>query len=229
MELIYARDLLKGYKLKDGDSVLIDTDSFSIVKYFHELKKINLIPDDNYIFDTLEIAGFLREQQMIVSVNGFPPSYEPGLIRHDPLKLPIKKANTKGLTWKTAGVEFYSDEFVLGKDFPITDERTGILGYLTNRKSAVIFNKLNGDYIEGYVVGKLKGDEEYLARPNKWLTDLLVFKANIEKGKAIAEKKFLFCRPLGAVFLPLNRKDIYTILLKLKIRSSGYPAECYDY
>lgn len=67
--------------------------------------------------------------------------------------------------------------FVLGKDFPVSDERTGILGYMVNKKAVVIFKKSNGDYIEGRIIGKLDGDEEYLVRPNKWLTDLVVFKA----------------------------------------------------
>ncbi len=229
VNLISARDLVKGYKLKDGDNVLINTNSSSIVKYFHRINKINLISDNDHVFDVLEIAGFLREQQITVSVDGFPPSFEPKIVRHEILKLPIKNTKRKELTWKVSGVKFLADNFVLGKDFPITDERTGILGYLTNKKAVVIFNKMNGDYIEGNIIGELEGDEEYLARPNRWLTDMLVFKTEIEKGKAIVEKKFLFCRPLGSAFLPLNKKDVYTILLKIKIRSSGYPVECYDY
>ncbi|MFP3217328.1 hypothetical protein [Acidianus sp.] len=76
MELIDTKKLLEGYKLKDGDSVIIDSDSLSIIKYFHGLKKINLIADDNFIFEALEIAGFLRERQVEISVNNFPPSYE---------------------------------------------------------------------------------------------------------------------------------------------------------
>lgn len=229
MELIDTKKLLEGYKLKDGDSVIIDSDSLSIIKYFHGLKKINLIADDNFIFEALEIAGFLRERQVEISVNNFPPSYEPKLVRHKKLEFPITRSKGKGLTWKVSGVDFLPGDFVLGKDFPVSDERTGILGYLVNKKAVVIFGKSNGDYIEGKIVGKLDGDEEYLVRPNKWLTDLVVFKATFKKGKAIVDKKLLFCRPLGSVFLPLNRRDVYNVLLKLKIRSSGYPVECYDY
>ncbi|MFP3217329.1 MAG: hypothetical protein RXQ99_01830 [Acidianus sp.] len=55
------------------------------------------------------------------------------------------------------------------------------MGYLVNKKAVVIFDKSNGDYIEGKIVGKLDGDEEYLVRPNKWLTDLVVFKATFKK------------------------------------------------
>ncbi|WP_373468185.1 hypothetical protein [Acidianus infernus] len=39
MELIDTKKLLEGYKLKDGDTVLIDSDSLSIIKYFSWVKE----------------------------------------------------------------------------------------------------------------------------------------------------------------------------------------------
>lgn len=75
----------------------------------------------------------------------------------------------------------------------------------------------------GEVNGEIR-DEEYLIRPNKWMTDMAVVKIKeVEKGQVTVDSWELFCRPLGSVFVPVNKREMFDVMIGLKMRSSHFP------
>ncbi len=125
----------------------------------------------------------------------------------------------------------YSDtehkNYVIGKDFPISDPRTGIIGYFLNKSSVVIFRQLKEEYAIGELIGKTE-DENLLIRPNRWLTDLSVLEIKQKnKNGVLANSKEIFCRPLGSVYIPVTRQELFNVLIKFKMRCSGFSIDCY--
>lgn len=84
----------------------------------------------------------LRESGIRTSIEGFPFSVEPRIRREETLTLPNVALiwDPKEPTWNmdtmvsvSQALEPKEGQFVIGRDFPITDPRTGVVAYFLKR------------------------------------------------------------------------------------------------
>ncbi len=233
--MIYKASEIYDIEFRNVKEIEIRMDTKNYKKLFHKLiffDTVYLYPYDDTLMETLELAGALREAGVKASINGFPPTIEPKITRKSKiiLDIGITKYN-KELTWNIdSSIDInYSDEqnYVIGKNFPLPDPRTGILGYVLNKNTAVIFNKLEENMAVGTLIGKTY-NENFLIRPNRWLSDISVLEiAGKKENNIMANSNEIFCRPLGSVYIPVTRQELFDILIKFKMRSSGFSLDCY--
>uniref|UniRef100_A0A2U9IGP8 Uncharacterized protein n=2 Tax=Acidianus brierleyi TaxID=41673 RepID=A0A2U9IGP8_9CREN len=235
--MIYKATEISDIDFKDRKEIEIRIDTKQYKKLFRKLIFFNVIylyPCDDTLMETLELAGALREAGVKVSINGSPPTLEPKIAKNTKLILNIGiKKWGKELTWNvdsTVGINYSDTEnksYLIGKDFPISDPRTGIIGYFLNKNAVVIFTQLKEESAIGELIGKTE-NENLLIRPNRWFTDLSVLEIK-EKNKdnILAESKEIFCRPLGSAYIPVTRQELFNVLIKFKMRSSGFSIDCY--
>lgn len=216
----------------------------SLNRLVHKLfyfRKVTLRPSPSTLFHSLEVAGALRERGVPTSVDGLPHSTEPFLVRKTPLTPDrLIKRNVAVLTgkthptWNVDGMtaishvtDFDWEGYLIGRDFPLPDPRTGLIGAILNKTSVVTFHTYGEKLSTGTLYGAL-GDEEYLVRPNRWMTDVTVVKIREVRGDQVTVlSRELLCRPLGSSFVPLNRQEIFNLLLGLRMRCAGLPPDCY--
>ncbi|AWR96299.1 hypothetical protein DFR86_01230 [Acidianus sulfidivorans JP7] len=215
-----------------GNEISILVDSHEYRKVFPKLAlldRVNLyINSDDFLKETLELAGALRESGVTVSINNLPASKEQKLIND---KFSIKADMIEydlELTWRLGSNVFLDGgNYIIGKDYPVSDPRTGIIGNLLNKNTAVIFIKMKENEGVGKVIGKY-GGEKLLVRPNKWFSDLaIVYVKKSEDSFITTNVKELFCRPLGSTFIPVTEDELFKVLIKFNMRSSGFPQDCY--
>lgn len=212
-------------------SVLVDTRDYK--KVFPKLAildEIHFYTSSDYLLkEALELAGALREAGVLVSINDFPASREKKLINTKvSLDIGITELGEE-LTWNLGSNVALGGKsnYMIGKNFPVPDPRTGIVGYLLNKNTAVIFTLSRENEGVGKVFGKYNG-EELLIRPTRWFSDLSVISVKKFDGEFISvDLGELFCRPLGSTYIPVTEDELFKILIRFNMRSGGFPEECY--
>ncbi|AWS00405.1 hypothetical protein [Metallosphaera hakonensis] len=235
MEKVYASDLLNANYYGDMSriGVIMDVnDPTKLVTKLGFFREVILYPMPDTLKETLELAGSLREHQVPTGIEGSPLSVEPQLRHENPMKflnVSFQWKQNDYLTWdidSRVNLKSGVDGYLIGRDFPIEDPRTGLLGFLLGKTSYVTFVRQEEEVSIGSINGGLK-DEEYLIRPTKWMTDMTVVKIKERRRNEIVVNSWeLFCRPLGSVFMPVTKGEIFDVIMKLKMRSSHYPLEC---
>ncbi|QKR00621.1 hypothetical protein GWK48_09715 [Metallosphaera tengchongensis] len=236
MERIYASDLLQTSPPTTNyvDLVMDSSEVKALFDILVMYKKVSLHPLPNTLKDTLELGGSLRESGVFVSIENSPFSFERKLRRSSPIPFNLKTLpNYAEMTWRVdpaIGVEAVEskngDSYVIGIDFPIPDPRTGVLGYILNKRTYIVMDRYEEKVSSGKVVGEL-GGETYLVRPNRWMTDLVTLRIQgMEAGKVLVNSNELFCRPLGSYFIPVNREEVFKILISLRMRNSQFSLDC---
>lgn len=232
--MVYKLSELNDFDIRDKEiSVLIDTRDYK--KVFPKLAILDkiyfYISSDDLLKEALELAGALREAGVFVSLNGFPASREQKLIsRKILINVELTEIGNE-ITWNLGSNVSISGHgsYVIGKDFPIPDPRTGIIGYLLKKNTAVIFNLLKENEGIGKIFGEYKA-EELLIRPNRWFSDLSILTVKKADDEFIsADIKELFCRPLGSVYIPVTEDELFKVLIKFNMRASGFSENCYKY
>ncbi|WP_287690386.1 hypothetical protein [Metallosphaera javensis (ex Sakai et al. 2022)] len=211
------------------------TEASRVFDKLRSYKEVVLYPLPSTLKETLEVGGALRESGVRTSIEGSPFSIEPRIRREEMLNLPGVALvwDPRELTWNMDtkvkvedALEPKEGQFVIGRDFPITDPRTGVLAYFLKKTTFVQFKYQKEVLSVGEVNGTIR-DEEYLIRPNRWMTDMAVVKIKeAEKDQVTVNSRELFCRPLGSVFVPVNRKEMFDVLIGLRMRSSHFSLDC---
>lgn len=231
--MLYKLSQLRDIDIRGKEiSVLVDTSDYK--KVFPKLvilDKVSLYLESEYLLkEALELAGALREAGVIVSINDFPASKEPKLINTKIfLNAGITELNAEA-TWNVGSNIILEgrNNYVIGKDFPVPDPRTGIIGHFLNKPTAVIFKIMRENEGIGKIIGKYNS-EELLIRPNRWFSDLsIVTVKDFDENFISADIRELFCRPLGSTYIPVTEDELFKVLIKFNMRSSGFPEECYD-
>ncbi|ARM74779.1 hypothetical protein [Acidianus manzaensis] len=230
--MLYKLSQLSDLPIRDNEiSLLVDShDYMRNLNKLALLDKIHLYTLDDFLMETLELAGSLRELGVVTSINDLPESKEEKLMNDNIyLNVNITELN-KETTWNIGSNIFLSDnKYIIGKDFPIPDPRTGIIGNILRKNKVVIFRKIKENEGIGELIGGKYDGEKLLIRPNRWLSDLSVIniKRNENNNKIISDVRELFCRPLGSAYIPVTEDELFSVLIKFNMRAGGFPKDCY--
>ncbi|MCY0862372.1 hypothetical protein [Metallosphaera sedula] len=237
----YASELsrVSTWSLDKKIEVVMDVNDTSIVlSKLRSFREVTLYPLPTTLKETLEVGGALRESGIRTSIEGYPFSVEPRVRREEAMDLPNVALiwDPREPTWNMDTMvslgqanEPKEGQFIIGRDFPITDPRTGVLAYFLKKTTYVQFKYQKETLSVGEVNGEIR-DEEYLIRPNKWMTDMAVVRIKeVEKREVTVNSWELFCRPLGSVFVPVNKREMFNVMIGLKMRSGHFPLDCMKY
>ncbi|BBD73224.1 hypothetical protein HS1genome_1613 [Sulfodiicoccus acidiphilus] len=196
----------------------VDTrDVRALFAILHKQDSVELHLHEDYLLELLELAGALRESKKSVRIEGIEtgPEGPPGR----PIVLNMiygTPRDPRFLTW------FVHPDLGVSYDRSKTvemDVRALVVSSVTGRSTYVVFERAEGEFAVGRVVGKEGG--EVAVRPNMWLTGASIVSLRWDGREALAPLRELLRRPLGATYVPVNGTELSVLFKAMGWRSRG--------